>query len=156
MRWGGQRLVPSPMKESSCPPQHHTCHPRSDEQSQAGRGRRARSPSAACKQPRPPRAPSPKQPRRSCSAGRTRAQTCREREWQHVMDTLSPVTSPHRRGEGSRASKGGEAGGARLSGGGSAAPQCLSSSEGRVKVFALGIIIKDICFHMSSSFFFFF
>lgn len=81
----------------------------------------------------------------------SRAQPCREPECQHVMNILSPVTSLHRRGEGNQASKGGRQERPELPG--AAAPQCLSSSKRRAKVFALGIIIKDIgsCFHMPSS-----
>lgn len=70
-----------------------------------------------------------------------------------MMNTLSPVTSLHRRGEGSQASKGGRQEGPEFPG--AAAPQCLSSSETRAKVFALGIIIKDIWVLLSHALFFF-
>lgn len=52
---------------------------------------------------------------------------CRSSGAQHVMSTLSPVTSLHRRGEGNRASKGGRQEGPEFLG--AAAPQCLSSSK---------------------------
>lgn len=104
-----------------------------------------------------PTCPSPEQPGRSCSAGRTWAAAgaagLGPAECQRVMNTLSPVTSLHRRGEGNRASKGGRQEGPEFPG--AAAPQCLSSSERRVKVFALGIIIKDIWVLLSHALFFF-
>lgn len=100
--------------------------------------------------------PSPRQPWRSGSAGRTRssrAQPRREPECQHVMNTLSPVTSLHRRGEGNQISKGRRQQGPEFPG--AAAPWCLPSSKRRVKVFALGSVIKDIRVLLSHALFFF-
>ena len=151
----GQRLDPSPGEGGLLSPLPRTRHPRRDMQSQARWGR------GLATSPRPPRLPlshrsTEELPRREDAGGcrRGRAQPRRERECPRTTNTLSPVTSLHRRGEGNPASKGGEAGGAPVSG--VAAPQCLSSSNGRVKVFALGLIIKDTWVLLSHALFFFF
>lgn len=150
-------LVPSSSKGVFLSPLSHTSHPCRGVQSQVRWGRRD-SFSKASKWLQPPHLPLSqaatekllwREDMGGCRS--SRAQPCREPECQHVMNILSPVTSLHRRGEGNQASKGGRQ--ERPEFPGAAAPQCLSSSKRRAKVFALGIIIKDIgsCFHMPSS-----
>lgn len=130
-------------------PPAHTNHPRRGVQSQARWGRRD-SFSKASKW---------LQPRRSCSAGRTRAAagqpgSAPQRARVPAGDEHTvPSHAAARRGEGNQASKGGRQEGPEFPG--VAAPQCLSSSERRVKVFTLGIIIKDIWVLLSHALFFF-
>jgi len=142
-------------KEGSCPPcPAHVTHAETCRARQDGEG------GLLLLHGRPV-CPSPTDPRRSCPAGRTRAaadavgHSPAESESARARRTRCPQSRRcTAEGKETQLQREGRQEGPQFPG--VAAPQCLSSSNGRVKVFALGLIIKDTWVLLSHALFFFF